>query len=81
MISVADAIQANTLDQVLHHFSEDVTVFGIDKSGGKGRAGELTHHSRAFYTEECGQHQAYKIKQNFQMLWAVNKVGLHNVTC
>ena len=62
MMSMADAVLANKIDQVLHHFSEDIIVFGLDKSGGKGRAGELTHHPRASYTEEYSQPQAYKTK-------------------
>ena len=61
-LDMADAVLTNKIDPVLHHFSEDVTVFGIDKSGGKGRAGELTHHPRGSYTEEYRQHQACKTK-------------------
>ena len=62
-MSMSDAVLANKIDhEVLHHFSEDVTVFGIDKSGGKGRAGELTHHPRASYKKGYLQHQAYKIR-------------------
>ena len=62
MLTTANAVQTNQIEQILHFYSEDVTVFGIDKTGGQGRAGELTHHPGAFYSEEDPQQQTYKIK-------------------